>query len=169
MNGAQVKCVLSFICDKLGNRKCFYDVFDCRQLDKVKITRYPTLLVVNTVPAPSDGHWVAFFIPHKRATLEFFDAFDMEPQSYNAEFGRFIAKFGGAVDMPRGIQCYDSSACGPHCLRYLYNRLRGKTIRWIYKNEFSTSRRANDKRSYKFVHRIINLFSINYRKLYATL
>ena len=167
MDSAQVKCILSYICANSGSKgRCFFDVFDCQQLDHVKITKYPALLIVNTMAAPMDGHWCAFFIPHKRGALEFFDAFDQDPAMYNDEFVRFIARYGGYVQMPRAIQCLDAGSCGPHCLRYLYNRLKGETLYRIYLYVFKPGCRKNDQTSYEFVQNIIQKFPIKYRKLY---
>lgn len=166
MDVAQVKCILGYICTKLGRGKCFYDVFDCKQLNHVKISKYPALLIVNTMPSPVEGHWCAFFIPHRRGVLEFFDAFDKDPAMYNDEFARFIDKHGGYAQMPRAIQCYDSTACGPHCLRWLYNRLKGKTTYWIYLNVFKPGCRRNDSDSRTFVRNIVKSFPKKYKKLY---
>ena len=166
METDQVKCILSYICAKYGRRRSFFDVLDCSGLDTVKINKYPALLIVNTMPIPYEGHWCAFYIPHRRGALEFFDAFDKDPAMYNDEFARFIQKHGGYKQMPRSIQCYDSSACGPHCLRYLCNRLRGKTIYQIYLNVFKPGCRKNDKISYDFVKKIVISLPKRYKQLY---
>ena len=118
------------------------------------------------MPAPLDGHWCAFFIPHRGGVLEFFDAFDKDPNMYSEEFRRFIAKHNGYAQMPRPIQCYDSSACGPHCLQYLYYRLQGKPINWIYLKIFQPGCRKNDRSSYDFVFNIIKSFPISFRRLF---
>jgi len=166
MNVDQVKCILGHICKKWVRGRCYYNVFDCKQLNRAKITKYPALIVVNTMPAPLDGHWCAFFIPHRGGTLEFFDAFDKDPAMYNEEFARFIYKYGGYSQMPRPIQCYDSYACGPHCLRWLYNRLKGKSSYWIYLNIFKPGCRRNDSASYDFVKKIIISLPMKYKRYF---
>lgn len=141
--------MLKVICEPYG---ADFDVMPCDELPNFRVRRFPLLLVVNTVPAPADGHWCAFFMRGKRSAVEFFDAFAMPPDFYNDYFREFIERISGKVRfMPRPLQCFNTNFRGQHCLHYLYNRIKGKSIPYIYKNIFRSGCRRNDRVSANFV------------------
>jgi hypothetical protein len=165
MNTQEVYEVLGYLRKAfVKNRRCFFTVLPCKELLEFKI-KPPFLLVVNTSPAPLNGHWCAFLMLKENGPLEFFDAFCMPPEFYNTEFPTFIRRMKTKLRiMPRPIQCYDSNACGPHALRYLYYRVKGKPISFIYSKVFKSGCRSNDSGSKKFVKKIIKNYPNWYRK-----
>jgi len=165
MNSKQVFDILGYFRVTLVNKKyCYYNVFSCEELDTFT-ERSPFLIIVNTSPKPYDGHWVAFLMLKKNGPVEYFDAFNMPPKFYNENFPKFIERLNVKLRMmPRAIQCYDSNACGPHALRYIYYRLKGISINHIYSKLFIDGCRKNDQESKLFVKRIVKKFPSWYKQ-----
>ena len=154
MIGGEVYEVLETICQP---QNAFFDVIGCDMLKSLQPTRWPIALIVNTKPAPQPGHWCAFFMKSEQSPIEFFDAFCIPSVLYNDEFIMFMRRMSGKqVMMPRAIQCFDSSFCGHHCLRYLSSRLTNLSIQHIYTHIFKPGCRSNDSDSKFFVENVKN-------------
>lgn len=166
MNTQEVLEVLGYFRSAfIKSRRCYYNVLSCDELSMVKI-KAPFLLVVNTSPAELNGHWCSFLMLKSSGPLEFFDAFRMPPEFYNRQFPKFIKSMKSKlIQMPRAIQCLDSSACGQHSLRFLYYRITGKPIKYIYANVFKKGCRSNDQNSRNFVKKIVKQYPNWYKKL----
>lgn len=132
---------------------CYYNVMGCDSLRNMYVTKFPMAIVVNTRPAPETGHWCAFYMQDEFAPMEFFDTYNMPPDVYNNQFRKFITRMSPQMlTMPRAVQCFDSDACGHHCLNFVNSRLKRKTIEYLYTNVFKPGCRNNDSMSKNFVN-----------------
>lgn len=103
----------------------FLGVFAWDQLPRVKIEQETWYCIVNCCPISQPGiHWLCLF--YENGTLEFFDSFGMPPTFYTG-----IAEFITS-QAPRNVffstntlQSYESDACGPYCVNYIFFRQIG--------------------------------------------
>ena len=152
MIAIEVYELLGEICSSHG---AYYSVMDCDSLPRVNVPKYPMALVVNTSPAPREGHWVGMYMQDELGPIEFFDTFNLPPSGYNDHFVPFIRRMSNQlITMPRAIQCVDSNYCGHHCLHYMHSRMKRMTIENIYTNIFQPGCRNNDLRSKIFVRKL---------------
>lgn len=95
-------------------------------------------LIINTHRGNQPGqHWVAmYFTDH--GTCEFFDSYGGTPSQYNKSWTRWINKNCNGLRCNRKVvQNPMSSACGAHCLFFLYNRFRNVTMSHIIKKLYT--------------------------------
>lgn len=111
---------------KIARNKYTYGVFPC---DKLPINlRKPALIVANTHPSFKPGeHWVAFYFD-EHGQAEYFDSYGLRPS--NKYFKRFLSRNCSKYGFNRHrLQSDFTSLCGNYCCIYLYNKVRGISLR----------------------------------------
>ena len=140
---------------KIAHKAYFLGVLPCDRLPK-DVHHLPAMLVVNTEPAHLSGaHWLAIYITIHRQGY-FFDSYG-HPPTYDA-FPKSIQQFldrscSDVVYSPQQVQDHLSTACGQHCLFFLFNMQKGvsyqKFLSMYGKNVY-----RNDDKVYDFVNRV---------------
>jgi hypothetical protein len=97
--------------------------------------------VVNTDPTQYPGrHWVCIYVPEGKGAVEYFDSYGRPPTTIPG-----IARvLRNARYNTKQIQSLYSDVCGHHCIYYLLNKCRGKSMGTIV-SRFTNDLRRNDK------------------------
>lgn len=99
----------------------FLGVFAADRIPKA-IAKYPACYILNTDPASEPGtHWVAVYHDSASAPVEFFDSYGDPPQKYGFELKRYVYNV-------HSLQSEVSDVCGHHCVYFLCQRSRGKSL-----------------------------------------
>ncbi len=115
--------------------------------DKLKHGR-PGCMIINEDDSGKPGsHWVAVFILTENK-CEYFDTYGRGRATPRIE--KFLAKFD-VLQGSRQVQSTFSTACGQHCIYYLYNRCRGIPFTAIL-DSYSDNQQQNDEMVTDFVN-----------------
>ena len=105
--------------------------------------------IINTDPMPYPGrHWVCIYAPLEHGPVDYYDSYGRPPTTIPG-----IAKFlrtQNVVHNTRQIQSLYSDVCGHHCIYFLIERCKGRSMKDIV-DRFTDDPRRNDK----YVSRII--------------
>lgn len=143
---------LTAVGQKIAHRASFLGVVPCDHLPR-DIRHVPAMLVVNTEPSNAAGaHWLAIYITAERQGY-FFDSYG-NPPTYS-EFPVSIQQFldhscSDVVYSTQQIQDHLSTACGQHCLFFLFNMQKGVSYHKFLRM-FGANLPRNDKKVYDFV------------------
>lgn len=89
--------------------------------------------VVNTMPFPEPGHWVAVIIDYANKNIEYYDSFgDTIPKDISLGIRRLIDNKIGKYQMKINrvqIQSKESDNCGFFATKFLLDRLLGRTFK----------------------------------------
>lgn len=145
----------SIIKRRIFNRTNFVGVLACDQLPK-NISKYPTMLIVNTHPSFMPGeHWVAIYITKDKDGY-FFDSFGHSPENrrFPPEIKHFLRKNCVTVSYSgRVVQSELSTKCGQHCVFFLCNIQKGMSYKQFI-NMYGPDPVCNDAMVCRFVNRI---------------
>ena len=114
---------LTAVCQKMAHKAYFLGALPCNHLPR-EIRQRPAMLVINTEPSHMAGaHWLAIYITTERQGY-FFDSYG-NPPSYS-EFPETIQRFLDqhcidVVHSTQQVQDPSSTACGHHCVFFLFN------------------------------------------------
>lgn len=100
----------------------------------------PVAYICNTAKAKENGrHWVCFFF-NKRAPPEFFDSYGGKPK-----YKSFKRLLGPSYKWNRRqIQHQVTTVCGQHCMNYVLQRSKNRTMEEILNNFSSKNLMGND-------------------------
>ena len=117
-----------------ATRARFAGVYSSDMLPKKP--QYGELYVINTAPSTKQGeHWVAVYIPKKyeHGCAEYYDPLGMAPFVNSIE--RFMLAWPYSyIWNEERVQSWYSITCGQHCIFYLSQRCKGKSLVDITKN-----------------------------------
>ena len=134
----------------------FRGILACNQLPKYKLTKYPSMMIVNTHPSDKPGeHWLAIYIT-KQQQGYFFDSFGNPPDydMFPLEIGHFINNNCYNVSYSRKqVQNISSTTCGQHCVFFLCHIQKGMSYDRVIR-VYSDNLVKNDSMVCRFVSKI---------------
>ena len=146
---------LTAVCQKMAHTAYFLGALPCNHLPR-EIHQRPAMMVVNTEPSHMAGaHWLAIYITTERQGY-FFDSYG-NPPSYS-EFPETIQRFLDqhcidVVHSTQQVQDPSSTACGHHCVFFLFNMQKGVSYQKFLKM-YGDNLPRNDEKVYDFVNRV---------------
>lgn len=146
---------LTAVCQKMARHAYFLGALPCNHLPR-EIHQRPAMVVINTEPSHKAGaHWLAIYITTERQGY-FFDSYG-HPPSYS-EFPETILRFLeqhciDVVHSTQQVQDPSSTACGQHCVFFLYNMQKGVSYQKFLKM-YGGNLPRNDEKVYAFVSHI---------------
>lgn len=148
MDTEDLKCIIK--CDSVLSQSVI-GVFAADEIP-THIPLFPFSCIVNTDPKNKPGqHWVAFYLPSKNLTGEFFDSYGNPPSYYEDIFQLFANGLSLKLKYsPQQLQSEKTNVCGYYCIYYLMNRCRGMNMYSIIK-PFSDNHMNNDQFVYDYV------------------
>jgi len=154
MNGS----VINHILTSNPYTKHWYNGFSSPDLPLPHITKYPSLIVLNTDTTDGPGeHW-CILIVFNNDEAEFFDSYGQSPQTYNFHNSIFehVKKIKYNTRRVQG----KLPTCGHHCLFYSVLRANGFSLNNIMSNKYSENLFNNDVTVFNFIKN-------SYGELYA--
>lgn len=130
MNTEQLLLLLS---DDPVIQPYFLGVFPADHIPRPRQPIY--CFVINIDPSSLPGrHWVCVY---GNKTIEFFDSYGLSPRDYHLNL---------TVDFwnRTRVQDFDAESCGLHCVFYLQQRLRGRSVHFILQGLYSTNLLYNE-------------------------
>ena len=146
---------LTAVCQKMAHKAYFLGALPCNHLPR-EIHQRPVMMVVNTEPSHMAGaHWLAIYITDEKQGY-FFDSYG-NPPSYS-EFPETIQRFLDqhcidVVHSTQQVQDPSSTACGHHCVFFLFNMQKGVSYQKFLKM-YGDNLPRNDEKVYDFVNRV---------------
>ena len=146
---------LTAVCQKMAHKAYFIGALPCNHLPR-EIRQRPAMLVINTEPSHMAGaHWLAIYITAESQGY-FFDSYG-NPPSYS-EFPETIQRFLDqhcidVVHSTQQVQDPSSTACGQHCVFFLFNMQKGVSYQKFLKM-YGDNLPRNDEKVYDFVGRV---------------
>ena len=133
------------ICKQYGG------VWALDQLPKF-IDPLPCIYVINTQESTNthSGHWVSIF--SEGGQFDFFDSYGKNPDFYSTLLCDFMQNTEGDTRVNRKrLQATSSAVCGHYCLYFAFYRCRGKPLKTIVQEVFTSNFDLNDLYVYDFV------------------
>lgn len=114
-----------------------------------------TFWVVNTDKCAQKGwHWVVFHFP-SAGPKEFYDSLGKRPEHYQERFRNILLSNGPCYLLNTSqIQSETSNVCGHYCIYFIFERVRGRSMKRILSDFNVLDLTANDRLVYDFVKHI---------------
>ncbi len=116
--------------------------------DKIPTPRnFPSCYVTNTDPSDLPGqHWLALYFPSD-GQCEFFDSFALPHTLYSLNIQH------DTISNSKQLQSHTSTACGQHCIYYLYHRSHDHSM-YSITSSFTSNYEWNDSQVERFVRKL---------------
>lgn len=115
----------------------------------------PAMYIVNSDRSDAGGqHWFCVFLPdgNEDKTVEVWDSIGRHPRHYGHYLTDFLDRNGKqTIFNDKKLQGDCSYVCGHYCLFFTYFRCRGKPMKGILKEGFTSNSSLNDLLVYNFV------------------
>ena len=146
--------ILGYLDCILSKQSCTYSVLPCNYLKKLKVSKYPLYLVVNTAPSSHSGlHWIAMYRASSKSPLIFLDSYGLDTSSYGKTFSSFVKSCNvKVIEADKRLQDFNSNVCGHYAIYFIYQLFRMGCLKTLY-NGFSNDPGKNDRKVKSFVRK----------------